>query len=750
MSGVFKYFNKFNSNRGFAPIPIIIAAITLLAIPITLKLVGQQQDTRQQAAGSSTLTITDAGVSEKIYVELATTQAEWENGLMNRTSMPEDHGMLFVFPDDVSFAFHMKNTKIPLTIAFLDASGKILELKDGIPNDLTPITPKAPYRRALEVNQGWFQRHNLGEGAKVTQSAAGNYTLVVSFDKEASYKVGDDIMICYNLTPANTPFHIKMTQTAPAPPQTTPFFNESNNGVGGGDCTPSYKVEDSDKPKITIHTKVTVDADGQIIEKDASVDVTDSNTTPAPSKTPTPTPNTTGTPTPTPTSGNNIPITCNGDVGAFVSFDMKKPINATTNGPISSATKDSGGWCAWSADNTNSSRCPLECPQVNDPGGGLQPIIISADKLSFASDCEPNNYSDNTGTCKYKVVCAISSSPTPTPTPVSTTPGGATATPTSSPTPTPTPKPCSGSCEPLTAHNENDACPTYPKTWHRYTDDKGSADCKAKNGANSVCWVCKDLTIILEDSQVCKNAGGLPKPEDNPHPLIPKCDGQPYDMADAYAGKYCGKHYTDVYQCVSGTDPREYGWDDNDKDQNPCWKSPWCLGPTPGPGTPTPTPDYRYCPPSSSSCEEKLCTEFSPQRGKPYPPAENAKNNAADQACKDTTNPFTGNKYKACCLRPNTTLTPAPHTTGTPTPTPTTVPSATATPTKTPTPTPTPTTEPYSSVLGGPCKMGNCNNNLACVIQVPPGSGSGCCDGASSRWCPNGTCTDFAHDWKCN
>jgi len=107
------------------------------------------------------------GVSATVTVELAATETERELGLMFRDSLAEDRGMLFLFATDQRGGFWMKNTRIPLTIAYLDASGRVLELLDGKPFDETSLLPSRPYRYALEVGQGWFARHGLGAGAAV-------------------------------------------------------------------------------------------------------------------------------------------------------------------------------------------------------------------------------------------------------------------------------------------------------------------------------------------------------------------------------------------------------------------------------------------------------------------------------------------------------------------------------------------------------------------------------------------------------
>lgn len=114
------------------------------------------------------LSSADGAHSQTLNVELALTSRQREQGLMHRQRMPEDAGMLFRFPREERGGFWMDQTYIPLTIAYLDADGVVLELRDGVPLDRTPLTPAQPYFNTLEVNQGWFTRHGMGVGSKLT------------------------------------------------------------------------------------------------------------------------------------------------------------------------------------------------------------------------------------------------------------------------------------------------------------------------------------------------------------------------------------------------------------------------------------------------------------------------------------------------------------------------------------------------------------------------------------------------------
>lgn len=103
-----------------------------------------------------------------IQAELAATPEQRETGLMNRRTLGPNAGMLFAFSDKAYHCFWMKNTHIPLSIAFVDDDGHIVSVTDMAPLDETSHCPKAPVRYALEMNQGWFAKRGLAEGQKLS------------------------------------------------------------------------------------------------------------------------------------------------------------------------------------------------------------------------------------------------------------------------------------------------------------------------------------------------------------------------------------------------------------------------------------------------------------------------------------------------------------------------------------------------------------------------------------------------------
>ena len=87
---------------------------------------------------------------------------------MFRKNLPENQGMLFIFENSDFHSFWMKNTYIPLSIAFISASKEIVQIDNMFPLDtLNPHFPEKPIKYAIEVNQGWFQHHKIKVGDRV-------------------------------------------------------------------------------------------------------------------------------------------------------------------------------------------------------------------------------------------------------------------------------------------------------------------------------------------------------------------------------------------------------------------------------------------------------------------------------------------------------------------------------------------------------------------------------------------------------
>ena len=118
-----------------------------------------------------TVTISTGEETVAVSVEIAETAEQRERGLMFRPSLPDDAGMVFLFPEEVSGAFWMKDTLIPLSIAFFGRDGKIVEILDMEPcrsNPCPTYDPGTRYRGALEVNRGAFDRWGVQRGDRIT------------------------------------------------------------------------------------------------------------------------------------------------------------------------------------------------------------------------------------------------------------------------------------------------------------------------------------------------------------------------------------------------------------------------------------------------------------------------------------------------------------------------------------------------------------------------------------------------------
>ncbi len=102
-----------------------------------------------------------------IQAEVAATPAARQQGLMYRQSMPANSGMLFVFEEKAGHCFWMKNTNLPLSIAFLADDGSIVNIEDMAPQSEANHCPKAAVRYALEMNKGWFAQKGIRAGAKI-------------------------------------------------------------------------------------------------------------------------------------------------------------------------------------------------------------------------------------------------------------------------------------------------------------------------------------------------------------------------------------------------------------------------------------------------------------------------------------------------------------------------------------------------------------------------------------------------------
>jgi len=102
-----------------------------------------------------------------IKVEVAAKNAERQEGLMYRKKIGSNEGMLFLFDTPAKVCMWMKNTFIPLSVAFIDTSGRIVNIEDMAPQTMDSHCAKKPVRYALELNQGWFKQKNIKPGSVI-------------------------------------------------------------------------------------------------------------------------------------------------------------------------------------------------------------------------------------------------------------------------------------------------------------------------------------------------------------------------------------------------------------------------------------------------------------------------------------------------------------------------------------------------------------------------------------------------------
>jgi uncharacterized membrane protein (UPF0127 family) len=128
------------------------------------------EKTRGSSEPLRTLTIEASGGEEvEVRVEIADAPDEQAMGLMNRTALGENRGMLFVFPSEEERSFWMKNTLIPLSIAYIDAEARIVDIQDmkALDDDPPHYVSSKPALHALEVNKGFFDERGVKVGDRV-------------------------------------------------------------------------------------------------------------------------------------------------------------------------------------------------------------------------------------------------------------------------------------------------------------------------------------------------------------------------------------------------------------------------------------------------------------------------------------------------------------------------------------------------------------------------------------------------------
>ncbi|MFU2488482.1 DUF192 domain-containing protein [Thauera sp. WH-1] len=120
------------------------------------------------ALAQTTMPLAELGAGMyRIEAEVAHTFQTRQIGLMNRRAMPVHRGMVFVFPDEARHCMWMRNTFLPLSVAFLDAEARIINIEDMQPQTETNHCAAAPARYALEMNIGWFAERGVSPGDRL-------------------------------------------------------------------------------------------------------------------------------------------------------------------------------------------------------------------------------------------------------------------------------------------------------------------------------------------------------------------------------------------------------------------------------------------------------------------------------------------------------------------------------------------------------------------------------------------------------
>jgi uncharacterized membrane protein (UPF0127 family) len=120
------------------------------------------------SVSASGLPVSELAIGDhRLQLEVAATPRARTEGLMFRRSMPADHGMLFIWERDDHQAMWMRNTYLPLSVAFVDSAFRIVNI-----SDMEPLTTRlhhshGPVRYAIEVHQGWFERHGIRAGMQL-------------------------------------------------------------------------------------------------------------------------------------------------------------------------------------------------------------------------------------------------------------------------------------------------------------------------------------------------------------------------------------------------------------------------------------------------------------------------------------------------------------------------------------------------------------------------------------------------------
>jgi uncharacterized membrane protein (UPF0127 family) len=151
-------------NLAHKPLFLALLVAAVLALPPS----GRAQDA-VGACGDPSAPFAEVQIETypRVWLELASTSEQKQVGLMFRESMPWDNGMLFVYDRPAREGYWMRNTLIPLSIAWIERDGTIVDIQDMQPQTDDIHYPSGQYWYALETNQGWFYENGVGIGQQI-------------------------------------------------------------------------------------------------------------------------------------------------------------------------------------------------------------------------------------------------------------------------------------------------------------------------------------------------------------------------------------------------------------------------------------------------------------------------------------------------------------------------------------------------------------------------------------------------------
>ncbi len=159
-------------NRQFLSISQMISGVAILGVALFLLKVGCDR-ARTISVPNEGLNTVEMQIGSKTFnLEIAATDPARERGLMRRDSIPADHGMIFVFPEEKERAFWMKNTRIPLDIIYVASNGRVVSVKQMKAYNTKSVPSDGAAKYAIEVNAGAAEEAGVGIGDELTIPAA--------------------------------------------------------------------------------------------------------------------------------------------------------------------------------------------------------------------------------------------------------------------------------------------------------------------------------------------------------------------------------------------------------------------------------------------------------------------------------------------------------------------------------------------------------------------------------------------------